>query len=240
VIGNLRGRTVRFNHRAFSHGRAQQYERRYAARLIRTDYPDLRRRWQEAIDAGSMWQGPDDEWFQGDRELWDSFAAHVRTRRCLEIGSGPFGYLGPTPWIEDRVIIDPLIDFYRDEEIRVAGSTFFTEEVSTYASPAEQLVPDLSGTIDGCIVCRNALDHTDDPLAVLNNVADYAVTGCYLLLWTDLWHLAGLDDGHRNITHSTTVMDRLLNGLGFEILKNGARVRPGDDYVEYGRLAQKR
>jgi hypothetical protein len=224
----------------FSHARAQRYERRFAARLIRTDYPDLHRRWEAEIGAGSLWQGPDDQWFQGDNELWDSFAAHVRTRRCLEIGSGPFGYLGPAPWIENRVIIDPLIDFYRDEELRVAGSTFFTEDVRTYASPAEHLVPELRGTIDGCIVCRNALDHTDDPLTVLNNVGDYARSGCYLLLWSDLWHLAGLDDGHRNITRSATVMDRLLDGLGFDILKIGATVRSGDDFIEYGRLARKR
>jgi SAM-dependent methyltransferase len=226
---------------AFSHQQAQRFESTFAARLIRADFPDLLTRWQEAMQAGSLWQSSDDQWFQGDRELWDSFVAHVRTRRCLEIGSGPFGYLGPSPWIADRVIIDPLIDFYREEELRVAGSTFFTDDVRTYALPAEQVVQELVGAVDGCIVCRNALDHTDDPLTVLNNIADYALPGCYFLFWTDLWHLGGLDEGHRNITRSAPVMDRLLKGLEFEILKDGATVRSAaEQYIEYGRLARKR
>jgi hypothetical protein len=240
VIAYLRKRIAPRRGNGFSHDRAQRFESKFAAELIRTDFPGVLQRWQEAIGAGSLWQGPDDHWFQGDRELWDGFAAHVRTRRCLEIGSGPFGYLGPAPWIADRVIIDPLIDFYRDEELRVAGSTFFTQDVRTYALPAEEVVPELLGTVDGCIVCRNALDHTYDPLAVLNNIADYSRAGCYLLFWTDLWHLAGLDDGHRNITQSTPLMDKLLSGMGFDILKKGAEVRGGGEYIEYGRLARKR
>jgi hypothetical protein len=36
-------------------------------------------------------------------------------------------------------------------------------------------------------------------------------------------------------------MDKLLQGLGFEILKHGATVRsPTEEYIEYGRLARKR
>jgi hypothetical protein len=113
--------------------------------------------------------------------------------------------------------------------------------VRTYALPGEETVPELVGAVDGCIVCRNALDHTDDPLMVLNNIADYAAPGCYFLFWTDLWHLAGLDEGHRNITKSIAVMDRLMDGLGFELLKRGATVRSeAEGYIEYGRLARKR
>jgi hypothetical protein len=224
----------------FDHGRAQVYERAAEIEVIRSAFPELLERWREERRKGSLWESADDQWFQGDEDLWEAFVAHVRNRRCLEIGSGPFGFLGPSPWIEDRTIIDPLIDFYREEELRIAGATFFTEDVRAIALPAEEVVSDLVGRIDGCIVSRNALDHTEDPLTILDNIGQYAAAGCYLLLWTDIWHLKGADAGHRNITRSEAVMDRLLDGLGFDILKNGAKIRSEEDYIEYGRLARKR
>jgi hypothetical protein len=190
--------------------------------------------------SGSLWHGPDDQWFQGDTALWDRFVEHVRGRLCLEIGSGPFGYLALARWIDRRAVIDPLVDFYRSEELRVAGGTFFDESVETYAQAAEKPVSELRRRVEGCIVCRNALDHTEDPLAVLGNIADYAAPGCYFLFWTDLWHLHGPNEGHRNITRRPEVMDALLDGLGFEILKRGADIRSPAEYVEYGRLARKR
>jgi hypothetical protein len=36
------------------------------------------------------------------------------------------------------------------------------------------------------------------------------------------------------------VLDGMLDGLGFDILQNGAGVRNSDQYIEYGRLARKR
>ena len=136
-------------------------------------------------------------------------------------------------------MVDPLTDVYRTEELRVAGGTFFDEGVTTFAQPAERVIDELVGRVDGVVVCRNALDHTDDPLRILWNVARYAAPGCYFLFWTDIWHLAGLDDGHRNITRESRVMDGLLSGLGFEFLKEGASIRDPDEYIEYGRLARK-
>lgn len=226
--------------RRFSHGDAQTYERKFAAAAICADFPRLWADYQEAMASGSLWHGRDDQWFQGDTALWDRFVEHVRERLCLEIGSGPFGYLGPARWIERRAIIDPLVDFYRSEELRVAGGTFFDDSVETYAQAAEEPVPELRAAVEGCIVCRNALDHTEDPLAVLGNIAEYAAPGCYFLFWTDLWHLNGPNEGHRNITRRPEVMDVLLDGLGFEILKHGGDIRSSTEYVEYGRLAQKR
>jgi hypothetical protein len=224
----------------FSHSAAQKYERCFAEDAIRADFPDLWGRSRAAAAAGSLWHGADDQWFQGDEAVWQTFVDHVRPRLCLEIGSGPFGYLGPAFWIERRVVIDPLVDVYRERELEVAGGTFFDETVTTYARPAEELVDELRGEVDGCIVCRNALDHTDDPLAVLVNIGEYAAKGSYLLLWTDLWHLEGPNEGHRNITRRPEAMDRLLTGLGFEILKQGTPIRRPDQYVEYGRIAIRR
>jgi hypothetical protein len=79
-----------------------------------------------------------------------------------------------------------------------------------------------------------------DPLAALEAIGAYAVPGCYLLLWSDIWHLDGGDVGHRNITKSASVLDRMLDGLGFDIFQNGAELRNSDQCIEYGRLARKR
>ena len=118
-----------------------------------------------------------DLWFQGDTALWSQFVDHTRDRKCLEVGSGPFGYLAPCSWIKDRVIIDPLIDVYRAEERRLTGKTFFTDDIRTFAMNAEVFIKDLAGAVDGCIVCQNTLDHCRRPLKVLKHLAQYVAPG---------------------------------------------------------------
>lgn len=223
----------------FDHGRAQAYEFASARRRMDEDYVDLLGHVRGAQRQGSLWHSADDQFFVGNEELWGRFVEHVRSRKCLEIGSGPFGYLAPCNWMSDRVIIDPLVDQYREYQIKLAGDTLFTKDVVTYARPAESLVPELVGQVDGCIVCRNALDHCEDPLTVVHNVGLYAGSGAYLLLWTDLWHLTGLDEGHRNITRSIGAFDALLKGLGFEIIQKGTSIRKPGEMIEYPRLLLK-
>ena len=50
--------------RQLSHAGAGAYERDFAADAIRADVPRLWGRRQEAMVAGSLWHGPDDQWFQ--------------------------------------------------------------------------------------------------------------------------------------------------------------------------------
>jgi len=102
------------------------------------------------------------------------------------------------------------------------------------------VIPELVGAVSGCIVCQNALDHCEDALAILDVLASYAAPGCYFLLWTDIWHLHGVDAGHRNITRSAHAMDCVLRGFGFDIMGETATVRPPGECIEYGRLARKR
>lgn len=225
--------------RQFSHSAAQRYELRYARRVIGADWPTLRESWLAAKEGGTPWHGPDDEWFEGDSALWKSFAEYVAHRRCLEIGSGPFGWIGPADWIVDRVVIDPLLDQYRAFERQLTGNSFF-DDVERISQAAELFVPSLLGTVDGCIICRNALDHAEDPLQILANIGSYAASGAYLLLWVDLWHLEGPNVGHRNITRSSEAVDALLDGLGFELIKSSEPVRGDGDTIEYGRVARKR
>lgn len=220
---------------------AQWYELISAKGTINRSFADLLNHIDATKAAGGLWHGPDDAFFGGERALFDSFAEHVRDRRCLEIGSGPFGYLSPCYWIKKRIVIDPLIDRYREHQLATAGRTLWTPEIDTYALPAEQIVPELRGAIDGAVICQNALDHGEDPLAVLNAISEYAASGCYFLFWTDIWHIDGTDIGHRNITKSTGIMPKLMDGLGFDILRLGRTVRsPDAKAIEFGCLARKR
>jgi hypothetical protein len=139
-----------------------------------------------------------------------------------------------------RIVIDPLIEKYRSYQLSRMGETVWLDDIETHARSAESVIPELRGAIDGSIICRNALDHTEDPFGVLAAISQYAAPGCYLLLWTDIWHSRGPTIGHRNITRSHAAMDALLMGLGFDIIQNGASIRAPGEFVEYGRLARKR
>jgi hypothetical protein len=224
----------------FNHRSAQQYEMLSARGTMRRAFPRVYSDFERERAAGGLWQSADDQWFLGNAELWTAFVEHVRNRTNLEIGSGPFGYLAPCYWIKRRIVIDPLVDKYRAYQMKRFGRTFWTADIETHAVPAEQIVEPLRGAVDGCIISRNALDHMGDPLAAVETIAQYAASGCYLLLWTDIWHLDGGDVGHRNITRSANVLDKMLDGFGFDIVQNGAVIGGSDGDIEYGRLARKR
>jgi len=239
-VGRLRGTMPPHSQIGFDHEDAQKYEFEHNRQTIKEHFPRVYADVEKEKAAGGLWQSANDQWFRGDVELFNSWAEHVRNRKCLEIGSGPFGHIAPCYWMKDRVIIEPLIDQYRNAQLELTGKTFFTADIKCYASPAEQIIPELIGKVDGFITCRNALDHCEDPMTILLNLADYAAPGCWFLLWTDIWHLAGLDAGHHNITKSQRAMDAYLTGLGFEILKKGEKIRDAAEYVEYGVIARKR
>jgi hypothetical protein len=142
----------------FSHPIAQTYELLSARRTIRR--------------AGSAWLAAtagvgtvaptseaSDQWFRGDEALSTQFVTHVKTRTNLEIGSGPMGHLASRPWMGRRVVIDPLIGKYRSYQLRRFGKTVWTDDIRVYPSPAENMIPELKGAVDGSIICRNALDH---------------------------------------------------------------------------------
>jgi hypothetical protein len=224
----------------FDHELAQRFEWRNNRQEINSTFKKLYEAVAADRAAGGIWHKAEDQFFCGDETLFNSFVEHIRDRKCLEIGSGPYGFLAPASWIKDRVIIEPLADKYRQAQLNLIGKTFLTDDIQFYTTPAEVIIDDLVGNVDGAIICRNALDHCDDPLAIIGNMAKYAAPGCYLLLWTDLWHLQGIDDdGHHNITRSVDVMDALLGGLGFEILKQDALIRDKSEFVEYGRVAKR-
>jgi SAM-dependent methyltransferase len=224
----------------FDHAAAQRYELEHAERTIEADFPKLLAEVEAASKNGALWISAADQFFSGDQELYDTVVEHARGRQCLEVGCGPFGYLAPCRWLKRRIFIDPLIDEYRSAQLRLTGRTLFTADVKTHACPAELLIPSLVDAIDGLIVCRNAIDHCEDPLAVLANLSAYAAPGSYFLFWSDIWHLSAPDAGHRNITKSGAFMNMAIDGLGFRILRPAQAVRSPGECIEYGCVAVKR
>ncbi len=227
-----------FSDTSFNHKIAQYYEGVAGIETIKANFERTFRNYEKAKNKGELWQSENDLWFQGDIQLWQGFVEYVKERICVEIGAGPFGYLSPCYWIKNRIIIDPLVHHYRNYQIKKFGKTFFSSEIETYSQSAEIFVEKYRSKVNGCIICQNTLDHTDDPLLILNVISDYATDGCYLLLWTDIWHLAGLDRCHRNITKSRTAMKKILNGFGFEIIRIAKSIRDPNKYVEYGCIAR--
>jgi len=222
---------------AWDHAAAQRYELESARNTIFQSFARVYAEWESYGPALSF--GVGDQWFRGNASLYAAFRDGIEDRAALEIGSGPFGHLAPCKAFKRRIIIDPLALAYRDMQQAEFGKTFFTPDIELHATAAEVRIPELAGAIDGLIVSRNAIDHCDDPLAVLGTIAEYAAPGCWFFLWTDIWHLAGLDAGHRNITRSASVMQALIEGLGFEVIQRGATIRNPAEYIEFGCIARK-
>jgi hypothetical protein len=157
------------------------------------------------------------EFFGDDVGLYRAFADRLAGRRLLEVGPGPLPAIAYFPQASLRVAIDPLISKYSAEISAAFGDDPVFAGIRCHAAKAEELFAEYEGKIDGAIVCRNALDHLDHPEFVLSNFATYAAPGCALLLWTDLFHLNGHDEGHHNITRDVSSFSRLISNLGFRI-----------------------
>lgn len=170
-------------------------------------------------------------------EGYEEFIARFKDKRCLEIGSGPFPDLAFMP-IQDRVVIEPLLNDLRQHQIVKFGKTLFSG-ITCYSQNAESLISSLENSIDGFILCDNVLDHCTDPWAVLNNIGRYAYKGCILILWSDIWHYKGLSKEHRNIIKDKGVLEFKLKELGFTIQKVLPKRGKDESTTEYGCIAIK-
>jgi hypothetical protein len=135
--------------------------------------------------------------------------------------------------IKSQIAIDPLINQYIQIENELFNCTFF-DNFKVYDTPAEMLVEELVDNVDGYIICRNTIDHSEDPFSILNVISKYAKKGCYFLFWCDIWHINGGDTGHHCITHSNEVMDNFLNALGFEKIITMNSIRDSKQFIDYG------
>lgn len=221
--------------------KAQQFELRHSRRWLKDNFAPLWSQIEDARRSGRYWSGPMDlmrsDFFQGSETDWLEFASFIENRSCLEIGAGPCGALAIWWWVKRRVIIDPLILMYLAISLEMFNRSWYTDEIELIGTPAEQVEPRLLGTIDGAIICRNTLDHCADPGQVLRNIAQYASRGSLLLLWTDLWHTGGRDQGHRNITRDRSSFLTQISELGYHILRDFSD--PDRSTVNFGCIAEK-
>jgi hypothetical protein len=222
----------------FDHARAQAYEMEHTLRWVRENANWV---WPR-IDAASA--GKRDihnilleEFFIGNHEEWEVFSKHLEGRAILDIGSGPVPMPALWQWAERRVVIDPLADSY-DAAIRTMFGRSWWEGILRYATAAEVFHGDLSGQIDGAIICRNCLDHCAEPYLILSNIASYAAPGCALLLWSDLYHIDGHDHGHTDITRDKSGFKRLVENLGFKVLRE-TPYQEGRGTIQFGCFAVK-
>ena len=226
----------------FNWSEAQEYELRNSQCWLKENFESLFPMIEAARQRSELWPGPLDlvvkEFFAARREEWMEFATYIKDKTCLEVGAGPCGALAIWWWVKRRIIVDPLIAEYKRISLELFERTWYTDDIELYAQPAERFIAELSNRIDGAIICRNTLDHCEKPMLVFRNMAAYAKAGCHLLLWTDLWHLKGHNEGHRNITKDKEAFERKVRDLGFEILYSFEDVqRPT---INYGCHARKR
>ncbi len=222
----------------FDHVKAQEYEMHHAEQWIRENADWV---WPLFDNAKGGAREVHDivfkEFFAGDRSVWEEFAQWLDGKALLDVGSGPV----PTPsvwqWPARRYVIDPLAAEYDRVVRQLFGRSWF-EGVTLFPEAAEHNVVDLNGKIDGAVYCRNCLDHCAEPYLVLSNLARYAAPGSALLLWTDLFHLDGPDAGHSNITKDKNGFRRLIENLGFKIIRESPEAL-GRPTVNFGCFAVK-
>lgn len=158
------------------------------------------------------------EFFGGSSTEWDKFVSEIKGRNCLEIGPCVASPLACWDVAAERHIIEPLLNPIVKWQQENLGFSLF-DGLQHHAVSAEELISDLVGKIDGAIYCRNCIDHSPDWPFILSNISHYAATGCHLLLWNDIDHRGTADDGHYDITKDTNAFKRLIQALGFEIVR---------------------
>ncbi len=224
----------------FKHHRAQKYELKSATQTMKIHFHELFEKFEHAKKTNSPYFDSNNQFFQNDDKLWNQFLDYTRGKKALEIGSGPFGFLAFTTWASERHVVDPLLDSYKNVQKELFGKTIFSNEIKGYSTPAEELIKDLVGKIDGFIVCRNCIDHTEDPWSILYNITQYAAPGSYLLFWADIWHIGGsIDEGHHSVTKNHKVIEAFLEGQGYQILKTHDGISTHGNTIDYGCVAIK-
>lgn len=220
---------------------AQEYEERCNNSWQNTYAPILLKHLNDCKQSGEKtWYSEEiwlSEFFNSSKEEFLKFEQEISEKNNLEIGSGPFGFLQGLYWLKNRTTIEPLLEQYKAKQIECLGESWLLDESQKfYSKPSEILIPELIGKIDGFIVCRNCLDHTQDWRNVLENISKYASKGCYFMFWSDLYHVNGADSGHFNITDNVDEFKNILKGYGFDIIRE-YRANRGD--IDFGCFAKK-
>ena len=209
----------------FNFNIAQKHELEWQAKYIRTVLPPFYKEWKENKDKPIL-----TSWFTDGEDI---FLSHINGKSGMDIGCGSIPALRASHGLSRRIVVDPLADEYRKIQEAEFGGSFF-EGLTIEPKPAEEKLSQYVNAIDGVIIFRNAMDHSEDPLRILFNISIYAMRGCYLLFWSDLWHNLGTDSGHKNITRCPDAIYALLNGLGFRQVRGIGSQHNDDTHIEYG------
>lgn len=222
---------------SFDFDAAQKYELQFQRGFITKVFLDEFAAWKERMKQGiEIYWEPFINPEINAKELID-FKQYVKGKNCLDIGCGSTPYIKDAIGMSDKIVIDPLAQEYHSMELQLFNTSFF-EDMTIIAVPCEQHVSGIF--IDGFIMCRNMLDHSEDPLQCLNVLSQYADEGCYLLEWSDIWHNNGGGPGHRCITKSPDAMQQVIEGFGWEfICSTPAQRHEGQGLIEFGGVFRK-
>ena len=177
------------------------------------------------------------DFFNNESSRWLEFADWIEGKVCLELGPNVAGTLCTWWWSGKRIVIEPLIERIKDYQKDNFNHTIYTDDIVCHALPAEVLIPDLVGAVDGVVVCRNCIDHSPEWIFILNNIATYTAHGAFLLFWSDLFHNER-ESGHYNLTRDVEGFKRLLSNLGFDFLHEFSY--EDRNTLNFGCLARKR
>jgi hypothetical protein len=101
------------------------------------------------------------------------------------------------------------------------------EDIISYSVPADCYIKELGNTVDGLIICQNALDHTPKWPFILNNISSYAARGCCFYLWTDIDHVS-TNEGHFDIAQNPLKIFQMVENLGFNLIYQKVHVPFGN------------
>lgn len=176
------------------------------------------------------------EFFANDESLWNEFVEHITDKSVMEIGPCVATAISTWDVARCRYVVEPLYLQIVEYQNAQFSCNAFGDAVS-FTRPAEELVEELVGKIDGALVIRNCIDHSPRWPFILSNVADYLAPGGYLLLWNDLMHGPGYELGHFDITDDVDSFRRLVKRLGFDPILE--YIDPQNPNLNWGCLARK-
>lgn len=157
------------------------------------------------------------DFFGGSLDEWQLFLQHITDKNVLEVGPCIAAQVANWDVARNRFAIEPLYDKISHEQRLKFGVDGYPN-VKAYSVPAEELIADFVGMIDGAVLIRNCLDHSPAWPFIMANLGLYTTKGTQLLLWNDLWHPRHLRRGHFEICKQIDQFRNLLLSFGWRII----------------------
>lgn len=126
--------------------------------------------WQRIANQIIRGAGSQLTWYEWKaKEMERSISRYLdmsdKHRRVLEVGSGPIGIVNYLQWAEQRYALDPLENFYSQNEVLVK----IREKDVAYINGTGEAIPFGDKSIS-LVIIDNVLDHVDCPRKVLNEI----------------------------------------------------------------------